>query len=78
MRHVESHPRPRPGCFGCRVLTVGVQAALSASNGRLTKTRTDDHGTHRVDVTEHWHDRQDVLVKAPSVHADIPRSTLDG
>lgn len=29
----------------------------------LTKVTTDDHGTHQVDVTEHWHDRQDVLVK---------------
>lgn len=29
----------------------------------LTKTATDDHGTHQVDVTQHWHDRQDVLVR---------------
>lgn len=44
--------------------SVGV-----ASPGRtgLTKTRTDDHGTHKVEVTEHWADRQDVLVKAPSI-----------
>ena len=35
--------------------------------GDLTKTTTDDHGTHKVAVTEHWHDRQDVTVK-PNTH----------
>lgn len=38
----------------------------------LTKTTTDDHGTHKVDVTEHYHDRQDVLVRGPeTVRAKI-------
>jgi hypothetical protein len=32
----------------------------------LTKTTTDEHDTHSVDVTEHWHDRQDVTVKPPT------------
>lgn len=34
---------------------------------RMTKTTTDDHGTHTVDVTEHYTDRQDVTVHAPLV-----------
>ena len=28
-----------------------------------TKTVTDVHDKHTVDVTQHWHDRQDVNVK---------------
>jgi len=29
----------------------------------MTKTVTDVHDKHTVDVTQHWHDRQDVHVK---------------
>jgi len=29
----------------------------------MTKTVTDVHDAHTVDVTQHWHDRQDVHVK---------------
>lgn len=48
----------------------------AAGRERLTKTTTDDHGTHEVDVTEHWHDRQDVQVRGPgTVRARISRST---
>lgn len=34
---------------------------------QMTKTTLDDHGTHRVAVTEHYTDRQDVTVKVPTV-----------
>lgn len=40
--------------------SIGV---ASPNRRSLTKTVTDDHDTHTVDVTQHWHDRQDVLVK---------------
>ena len=33
----------------------------------MRKTTTDDHGTHVVDVTEHWQDRQDVTVKPRTI-----------
>lgn len=33
----------------------------------LSKTTTDDHGTHTVEVKEHWQDRQDVTVKPRSI-----------
>lgn len=72
VRHVESHPEPVEGCFGCKALTVGALMASSASNGTLTKTVTDDHGTHQVDVTQHWGDRQDVMVRPPTVAGQIP------
>ena len=29
----------------------------------MTKTVTDVHDHHKVDVTQHWHDRQDVNVR---------------
>lgn len=38
----------------------------------LRKVTTDDHGTHTVDVTQHWHDRQDVHVNnLPTIKAKI-------
>jgi hypothetical protein len=39
----------------------------SPSRRSMRKVRTDDHGTHSVDVTEHWSDRQDVTVKPATV-----------
>lgn len=33
----------------------------------MRKVTTDDHGTHQVDVTEHYGDRQDVNVRVPPV-----------
>jgi hypothetical protein len=51
------------GC--CATRAEHYQSLRVASSGRsgLTKTTTDDHGTHKVDVVEHWHDRQDVQVR---------------
>jgi hypothetical protein len=40
-----------------------------------TKTTTVDTGPAVVDSTEHWHDRQDVLVKPRTVKAVGDRST---
>jgi hypothetical protein len=34
---------------------------------QMRKVTTDDHGTHTVDVVEHFADRQDVTVHAPRV-----------
>lgn len=51
------------GC--CATQAEHYQSLTVAHPGRaaMTRTTTDDHGTHQVRVTEHWHDRQDVLVK---------------
>lgn len=43
--------------------SVGV----ARSDAPTTKTMTDNHGTHTVDVTEHRDGRQDVTVHAPPV-----------
>lgn len=38
--------------------------AVAAMDRRaMTKTTTDVHDNHTVDVIEHWNDRQDVTVK---------------
>jgi hypothetical protein len=60
------------GC--CPTQAAHYRSLSIASPDRKTwkKVTTDDHGTHTVDVTEHWHDRQDVHVKnLPTVHAEI-------
>lgn len=41
---------------------------------RKPKVTTDVHDNHSVDVTEHWHDRQDVTVKPSTVRYKISRS----
>jgi hypothetical protein len=45
-----------------KTLNIGIPSH------RGPKKTTDDHGTHRVTVTEHWNDRVDVTVKPPTVH----------
>lgn len=43
----------------------------AADRAELRKTTTDDHGTHTVDVVEHWQERQDVLVRPGTVRARL-------
>jgi len=51
------------GCCATQREHYQSLGVASANQQELTKTTTDEHGTHSVDVTEHWHDRQDVTVK---------------
>lgn len=44
----------------------------------MKKVTTDDHGTHTVDVTEHWTDRQDVTVKPSTVRARASIQPVEG
>lgn len=55
------------GC--CATQSEHYRTLLVASSGRsqLTKVTTERDSSVEVDVTEHWHDRQDVLVKPKSV-----------
>jgi hypothetical protein len=39
----------------------------SDTKRQMTKVTTERDGDLSVQVTEHWHDRQDVLVKPPTV-----------
>jgi hypothetical protein len=55
-------------------LSVSVGAVDRA---QMTKTTVDDHGTHKVEITEHFNDRQDVKVKAPRLHINPPTEVRD-
>lgn len=55
------------GChdnFGDHVRSLSI---ASVNRDHLSKTTTDDHGTHVVEVKEHWRDRQDVTVKPRTI-----------
>lgn len=52
--------------FAEKIKTIGVMGLSSAPR---KQSRVDDHGTHRVVVTEHReNDRVDVTVKPPTAH----------
>lgn len=51
--------------------------SFSRPRHRAPKVTTDVHDTHTVDVTEHWHDRQDVTVK-PQTLKIKPKGTVHG
>lgn len=55
------------GC--CETQAEHYQSLRVASSDRsqLTKVTTERDASVEVDVTEHWHDRQDVLVKPKTV-----------
>lgn len=59
------------GC--CPDFATHVRSLSIASPDRagMKKVTTDDHGTHQVDVTEHWHDRQDVLVRPGTIKKKV-------
>ena len=63
-----------PGCArGCCATQAEHYRSLHvASPGRasLTKTTTHEDTTLAVDVTEHWHDRQDVLVRPETIRVN--------
>lgn len=59
-----------PCARGCCASSAEHYRSLRFADARrqVPKVTTDDHGTHTVDVTEHYHaDRQDVTVHAPVV-----------
>lgn len=58
------------GC--CETQAEHYQSLRVASSDRvqLTKVTTERDSSVTVDVTEHWHDRQDVLVKPKSIRID--------
>jgi hypothetical protein len=59
------------GCCASQAEHYRSLRVASPDRAVLVKTSTDDHGTHEVDVTEHWHDRQDVLVRPGTVRARL-------
>ncbi len=58
------------GC--CQTQAEHYQSLRVASPDRaqMTKVTTERDSSVTVDVTEHWHDRQDVLVKPETIRAE--------
>jgi hypothetical protein len=62
---------------GCCPTQADHYKSLSVAHpdrAAMRKTTTDDHGTHQVDVIEHYGDRQDVTVRVPRVVAKATTS----
>lgn len=51
--------------------------SFSRPRNRAPKTTVDVHDHHTVEVTEHWHDRQDVTVQPETIRIQ-PRGTVHG
>lgn len=66
-------PTSRPCARGCCATQAEHYRSLhvSRSDAPTSRTRTDEHGTHSVDVTEHRDGRQDVLVRVPPVPLNL-------
>lgn len=59
------------GCCASQAEHYASLRVAAADRAALTKVTTDDHGTHAVDVTEHWHTQQDVLIRPNTVRARL-------
>ena len=55
------------GCCATQAEHYRTLLVASPDRSQLTKVTTERDSSVAVDVTEHWHDRQDVLVKPKSV-----------
>ncbi len=44
--------------------------SFSRPSHRAPKVTVDHHDHHTVEVTEHWHDRQDVKARMETIHYD--------
>jgi hypothetical protein len=83
MAHVDHHPTPVAGCFGCKVRGLSYQGVMSRASDRVAaraghrpdpvhhRPVTADDGPRRGRVvgkhTEHWDGRQDATALAPHV-----------
>lgn len=57
------------GCCASQAEHYQSLRVSSPDRRQMKKVTTTDTGKGTVDVTEHWHDRQDVLVKPNTVRA---------
>lgn len=51
------------GCCETQIEHYRSLRVASSDRAHMTKVTTERDSSITVDVTEHWHDRQDVLVK---------------
>lgn len=65
---------------GCCATPAEHYRSLRVASGdraNLTKVTTERDSSVAVDVTEHWHDRQDVLVKPKTLHVKMSMEEKD-
>jgi len=59
------------GCCESQAAHYRSLHVAGPDRGSMTKVTTDKHDTHQVDVTEHWHDQQDVLIRPETLKLKI-------
>lgn len=62
------------GCCASQAEHYRSLLVSSSDRTQLTKVTTERDSSVTVDVTEHWHDRQDVLVKPQTVSASLRKN----
>ena len=55
------------GCCATQAEHYRSLCIASPDRAQMTKVTTEKDSSVTVDVTEHWHDRQDVLVKPETI-----------
>jgi hypothetical protein len=65
------------GCCATQAEHYRSLKVASADRRQLTKVTTKRDSSVEVDVTEHWHDRQDVLVKPKTVSVKMTTQETD-
>lgn len=58
------------GCCGTQAEHYRSLRVAAPGRDQLTKVTTERDATVTVDVTEHWHDRQDVLVRPETIRVN--------
>lgn len=58
------------GCCSTQAEHYRSLRVAAPDRGHLTKVTNERDSSVEVDVTEHWHDRQDVLVKPQPIRVD--------
>lgn len=62
------------GCCASQAEHYRSLLVSSPDRAQLKKVTTERDSAVTVDVTEHWHDRQDVLVKPQTVSASLRKN----
>ena len=63
------------GCCATQAEHYRSLCVAAPDREQMTKVTTERDSTVAVDVTEHWHDRQDVLVRPETIR--VTREELD-
>lgn len=65
------------GCCTTQAEHYQSLGVASSDRSHMTKVTTERDSSVEVDVTEHWHDRQDVLVKPKTLNLKMSMQEKD-